>query len=96
MFIPQYGMTAAAATTLIGYIVIAVITYHFSEKFYPCDYGIVRVVINMAVMYVISIAGADLSFGLRIGLTAVCIIGTLFMFRERLLDVYYMFKEEKQ
>ena len=54
IFIPQYGIVAAAATTLIGYLIMFGISYFFSRKLYPCDYGMKLIGINMVVLYVVS------------------------------------------
>lgn len=54
IFIPEYGIDAAAATTLIGFAVNFVIVFYYSEKFYPCEYGLKRVGAAALLLYGIS------------------------------------------
>ena len=49
--VPQYGMQAAALTTLLGYLVVFILTYIFSERLYPCRYGVLRSGIALAALY---------------------------------------------
>ena len=65
IFIPEYGMFAAAATTLISYVLMVTLSYIFSQCVYPCEYRILRwgivlfiisqVVINTAIELKIAI-----------------------------------------
>lgn len=88
IFIPNYGIEAAAVTTLIGYIVMTVVGYYFSEKVYPCDYGIKRIIINLVLLYLIALVGENLEPAFKLLLVAVCAAGTLWMFRKRLWDIW--------
>lgn len=49
LLIPTYGYQAAAWTTLIAYIVSAVILYYFSHKVYPIEYEWKRIFILVGV-----------------------------------------------
>ncbi len=51
LLIPEYGMKAAALTTLIGYLAVFILVYIFSERLYPCDYGVWRVGIAVVALY---------------------------------------------
>ncbi len=55
VLIPRYGIKGAAITTLIGYLVSFAMAYYLSEKVYPCDYGIRRVVISFLVLYLTTV-----------------------------------------
>lgn len=87
IFIPQYGIVAAAVTTLIGYTVMFLINYVYAQKFYPCEYGIRRIGINMLVLYIISKIIMEGSIILKIIVTIVCVIITLWMFKDRIKDI---------
>ena len=54
VFIPKFGFEAAALTTLLGYLTQFIITYIFSIKLYPCNYGLFRVSVVGFITYVIS------------------------------------------
>lgn len=74
IFIPRYGLIAAAMTTLIGYVVNFVVCYYFSEKYYPCNYGMKKVMVSCAFAYVISMITLEVPILLRIGLWIFCVI----------------------
>lgn len=93
VFIPKYGIVAAAATTLVGYIVMFVINYYFSKKLYPCDYGMKLISINMVVLYGVSFFCEEMSFYIKLGIWAVAAVGTLVMFRNRLFDFLKIIKK---
>ncbi len=87
ILIPQYGISAAALTTLLGYALYYFLTLLFSEKLYPCDYGQKRVLTSLMIMYAISF------FASRVGLLPkcliwfVCVFGMVFFYRDILKAV---------
>ena len=60
ILIPRYGIKGAAVSTLIGYLVNFAMAYFLSEKVYPCDYGIKRVVVSFLVLYLTTILCQEL------------------------------------
>lgn len=60
--IPKYGIDAAAATTLIGYLIHLTISYYYSERLYPCNYGIKRIGAISFLMYIISLLFLEKAF----------------------------------
>ncbi|MBR3537748.1 MAG: oligosaccharide flippase family protein [Eubacterium sp.] len=64
--VPQYGMQAAALTTLLGYLVVFILTYIFSERLYPCRYGVLRSGIALAALYAACFFLDDEEFWLRL------------------------------
>ncbi len=80
--IPEYGMKAAAATTLIGYLIVFILVYVFSERLYPCRYGLVRVAGTMGVLYGLTILTADMALWVRALVFAGAAAGTCFIFRD--------------
>jgi len=51
ILIPRYGISAAAATTLAGFAVNALIQYTASQHYYPCDYGLRKILLVLALVY---------------------------------------------
>lgn len=49
--IPMFSISAAAFTTLIGYLVQIVLIHYFSNKVYPCSYGIPKMAITTMGLY---------------------------------------------
>lgn len=50
LFIPHWGMYAAAWTTLICYAVMVVITYFMGQKYFPVPYPVKRILTYLAIM----------------------------------------------
>lgn len=82
IFIPQYGLTAAALTTLIGYLVSLIVCYYYSEKIYPCMYGMKRVMITCVFTYVVSLISLDGSWKIRLLIWILCDIGIVVLYRD--------------
>ena len=82
IFIPQYGLIAAAITTLVGYLVSLVVCYYFSEKVYPCDYGIKRVFLICCIGYVVSWVSLESMWQIRLFIWLVTCIGMAVKFRD--------------
>lgn len=87
-FIPHWGAQAAAYTTYIGYLVMAILLYLFAQKFYPCDYGIVKLLVsNFAVMAIV-IAMNYYHQGIQIKalLTVLAVVSICFAYRDAVRD----------
>ena len=80
--IPRYGISAAALTTLIGYLLNFILTYVFSERLYPCDYGLSRAGPLTAALYALALLGADWPLAVKAALWLACLTGTLTLFRD--------------
>lgn len=93
MLIPKFGIAAAAATTLVGYVIMFLINYVVSQKLYPCDYGIRRIGLNMALLYVIAIIFTEKSIAVKIAVTVICAVLTLVMFRKKLMEIFASLKK---
>ena len=74
IFIPRYGLNAAAMTTLIGYLINLMVSYYFSEKFYPCNYGMKKTAITCVLAYFVAMMSLEIPVIFRIGLWVVCVI----------------------
>lgn len=55
IYIPIFGIEAAAITTLIGYLINYIMTYLFSEHVYPCEYGEKRIGFIYIVTYLVAL-----------------------------------------
>lgn len=95
VFIPKYGIVAAAATTLVGYVVMFAISYYFSKKLYPCDYGMKLISINMISLYVVSFLCEEMPYIIKFGIWLVAAVGTLVMFRKRLLEFWKLIRKKE-
>lgn len=82
IFIPQYGLIAAAITTLIGYFVSLMVCYFFSEKLYPCDYGIKRVLLICSIAYVVSWISLETAWQIRLLIWVIICLGIVVVFRD--------------
>ncbi|MCK5788553.1 MAG: polysaccharide biosynthesis C-terminal domain-containing protein, partial [Chlamydiia bacterium] len=71
MLIPKLGIWGAALSTVISSLLISVISYYVSQKFYPVKYEIGKMFIVFAVgtvLYLVSglLANANIYFGIGI------------------------------
>ncbi len=82
LLIPEYGMKAAALTTLLGYLLVFVMVYYFSEKLYPCRYGVLRVGGLAVVLYGICFFLEGTELWIRITVWVAAAAGALFLFRD--------------
>ncbi len=82
VFIPEYGLNAAAFTTVIGYLVSLIVSYYFSEKLYPCNYGMIRVMITCIGTYVVAYVTLELSLIIRIVVWILVVGICVFVYRD--------------
>ena len=91
--IPEFGMKAAAATTLIGYLIVFILVYIFSERLYPCKYGVLRVGIVMAVLYTTCIILDGTPIWVRAIVWVVEAAGAIAAFRDILTKMYHFLRD---
>ena len=82
LLIPKYGMKAAALTTLLGYLAVFVLVYFFSERLYPCDYGVWRAAIAIIALYAACFYLEGTELWLRVVVWIVLMAAVLWLFRE--------------
>lgn len=92
IFIPYYGITAAAFTTFIGYAIMFLINYFNSQRLYPCPYGIKKIMLHFSGMYLIVKLLLEESFILKAGISVLCAAFTLFLYRKRIVKGIKLFK----
>jgi O-antigen/teichoic acid export membrane protein len=85
--IPQYGFEAAAATTLVGYIILFSMNYIAAQKLYPCPFGIKRIGISCIALYVVALLGESRSLTVKVGVWLACAAIVLFLFRDVLREL---------
>ncbi len=85
IFIPRYGIMAAAATTFIGYAVMLLINYINSQRLYPCPYGMKKIILHFVGMYLIVRLALEGAFVLKLAVTVFCAMITLFIYRNKII-----------
>ena len=88
LLIPKYGIQAAALTTLIGYMVNYFLTLFFSEKVYPCNYGQIKLLFIIIIVYFICYFCSEISIFLRIPIWFICISVILIIYRKILSIIF--------
>jgi len=98
LLIPSFGPEAAAYTTYIGYFVMAILLYVFGQKFYPCDYGIVKLIIsNVGVIGLVSFMNHyEMGLGLRVLLTVATLALMSIFYRDAIKDIFVIFRRIKR
>lgn len=88
IFIPKFGLIAAAVTTSIGYFVSLMVAYYYSEKLYPCDYGMKRILPVCIATYLISMLLLEASIVFRLAIWGVCLILISILYRDILKTIW--------
>ena len=86
IFVPIYGMEAAAHINFVGYGTMCVLGYVFSQRLYPCDYKIIRVLVTILLGYGILLFMIDWSLRCKIIVWVVVAGGGMVLFRDVLKD----------
>ncbi len=60
VLVPRSGMLGAAIATLASYVSMAILIYHYSQKYYPVPYRLVRSVIIIVFTVVLVILGNEI------------------------------------
>lgn len=82
LLIPRYGMKAAALTTLIGYLISLLVSYYYSEKCYPCYYGIKRVMGACVILYLVSLLSMEQMVWVRFAIWCIGTVSFILLFRD--------------
>lgn len=90
ILIPTYGIQAAAFTTLIGYVTQFALIYFFSQRVYRCDYGIIRVLMTVFLLYLVSLCFAAQGFIMKIGVWLVLLVLICFIYKKQLLKFFHL------
>ncbi|MEG0392000.1 MAG: oligosaccharide flippase family protein [Anaerovoracaceae bacterium] len=92
IFVPIFGAVAAAYTTFFSYSLMTLASYVFSQKVYPCDYKITRIVITGLVTFAILIFTMNMSFGIKCIVWVVVASVCAYVFRDVLMDTLSLMK----
>lgn len=87
IFIPMFGLRAAALTTLIGYLVSLGFSYHYSEKLYPCDYGITKLMVTCTGTYLISWVALQTTTMIRFVIWAAIVMCILIIYKDIVYNI---------
>ncbi len=89
-FMPLYGFMAAAWGYLFSYLAMVVFSYYLSRKYYPIPYDwktIILYFLTGIAIYLVSVFVAPASFGIRIVLNTLYIIGfVVFVLKREKID----------
>ena len=85
--LPEMGAEGAALTTLIGTVFMFGISYYFSQKLYPCQYGIVKIGVLFIVLYAICIVFKDTVLSFKIIIWCVSAAGALVLYFPKIKSV---------
>lgn len=91
--IPSYGIRAAAFSTVVGYLSWFLAAYYFSEKLYPCNYGVTRVCLSALVVYIICTTTQELAFGTRIWIWWGILLFGRIVYRDIVTVLYELIKK---
>lgn len=92
IFIPEFGVQAAANTTLVGYFVMMLITYWIAERYYHCPYHFGKIVVTMAVTYTVLAVMLQKTFFMKLICLITVALVTGFLFRDIVVDIVWNIK----
>ncbi|PID82592.1 MAG: hypothetical protein CSB16_00455 [Clostridiales bacterium] len=96
IFIPKYGIVAAAATTLVGYTVMFIITYRFAQKLYRCDYEIYKISLLAIISFVSSHFIGELSLLYKILAFIVIVLLSIIIFKKSMIKLFLLLKTKRK
>ena len=91
--LPKMGAVGAALTTLIGTVLMLGISYYYSNKLYPCNYGIIKIAFVFLSLYIITIIFRDTAFLIKIGIWCIVAATTLALYFRKIKMVIKAFKQ---
>lgn len=92
LFIPKYGMQAAAITTLIGYFAMMLITYIIANRYYNCPYHFKKIVGLLIISYIILSVVIPLNIAAKVACWVAVALLTGFLFRDIVIDILEIVK----
>lgn len=100
LLIPRFGISAAAFTTLLGYILYFFLTLCFSEKLYPCNYGQRKVLISLFILYGACCFCMELTIWIKMITWIICFVGMIVAYKDILkklkgFAVAFLLREKK-
>ncbi len=91
--LPEMGAVGAALTTLIGTVLMLGISYYFSNKLYPCNYGILKIAFVFLALYIITIIFRNVALPIKIGVWCIAAVTTLALYFREIRAVIKSFKQ---
>lgn len=96
LLIPEYGISAAAATTCLGYLITFIVTFIFAQKCYHCSYNIRKAIIVLILTYITLIADSNCLLLVRGGVWGVMLFVLLYLYRKTLFDFLSLFIRKRK
>ena len=93
ILLPNMGARGAALTTLIGTVIMLLISYHFSQKLYPCDYGIIKIGVIFCLLYGTSFGFRDAGLVIKIVVWLIDAALTIGGYSKQIIKVIRVFKK---
>ena len=87
ILIPRLGYAVAATTTLIGYLIQFAVTYNASVYFYPCDYGMPKMLAATGILYIVCIAFQRSSILLKLIVWSISVVFLIHFYWELIRKV---------
>lgn len=94
--IPQYGIAAAAFTTLLGYILTFFCTYVFAQRLYYCRYKIGKAFVFLIALYSLSIYFSHHAFGIRVIIWIITAVTGLMLYKSVMLEFCSIFISKRK
>ncbi|NLJ70253.1 MAG: oligosaccharide flippase family protein [Clostridiaceae bacterium] len=93
LLIPRFGLVASGHVNFISYLIMCILAYYFSQKVYPCDYGIWKIFAIMLLSYFMVYISIDLNVYMKLIICFFNLLIICFLFKDVLLDYRLLAKE---
>lgn len=95
LLLPEMGAVGAALTTLIGTVLMLGISYYYSNKLYPCNYGIIKIGFVFVSLYATTVIFRETVLIVKIGIWCVAAIVTLVLYSRTIRSVIVSLKNQQ-
>lgn len=95
VFVPRFGLSAAAATTLASCCVMLVLNYVFAQRLYPCRYEVWRIAPAFAGLYAVSALARDLNFPPKAALWTAAMAFLVCVFRKSVFELLERLRRQR-
>ena len=95
LLIPRMGLSGAAISVALSYILLFVLRLFFSNRFYYIDYGFTRTMVMVALTFILAYLCTFRSFDvLTVILYLLCMIGLYLLYKNDIRDMFRLFRDD--
>lgn len=94
IFVPLYGVVAASNINFISFTIMCLIGYYLSQKVYPCEYGITKILLVTFAGYTCIFFTYEMDFKVKLFIWMLVLMVGIMLFRNVFKEFKILFKGE--